>query len=248
VTFTAAPAVAKIGALDVPMAEVTWRWLPDSDITDDLVETTGPPDVEACPTNVVTCRFMVLSSGTMYVHAYVNGEWQFKARHVDIVGSPLIKACALVPEVADSFPEISTAKMDSAKQDIWRNARISNTEPAGYIVDSAGVFDLNSAGWEFKPCETRPPSGRAPAGTVATIHPHVFESETELTVLCPEVAKREKRRIRAAGDTASRSDWDAAAIRAEVPRHFILTRRHIIMFRFLETMDREFKRLPRCGY
>jgi hypothetical protein len=237
VVFTAGSAPAKIGSVNVPFSEVTWQWLPDGNASELIV----------CTGGALTCSFAPISSGTMYVSAYVNGEWQYRILHIRVAGDPGPKPCALVPEVANNYPEIASAAMDSIKQEIWRDSRILDLERGGYVVDSAGTYTLNTTGWISYPCNLVYPS-QVPSGTAASLHPHTYPTDADLPLACGADAK-------AAGDSVGIYDWVTAIEKhASVPRNFIITRNYIVVYwwnkdaiipqqKFMVSIL-----LPRCGY
>ncbi|HUQ46024.1 MAG TPA: hypothetical protein VM033_05200 [Gemmatimonadaceae bacterium] len=239
VTFTAGTGVATIGALAVPMSEVQWNWLPDANVDDAVV----------CSGGATTCTFAPISPGTLYVSAYVNGEWQFKGIHVDVVGYAKPTPCAEISFVATNYPEIASPKMDEVKQKIWSDSRVRGVELGGYVIQNGGVYDLDATGWTSYPCSATFPA--PPAGALGTIHPHVQPSGTDISLFCRSFVED----TYAAGHLQSREDyWTARMQFATAPNQFILTGSRIIVYRWnpnpgpglAPRMDMIV--LPRCGY
>jgi hypothetical protein len=239
-TFTVASAIATIGAHPVPVAEIRWHWLPDYDMADDIA---------VCQTAGTMCSFAPLSSGTMFVEAYVNGEWSFKGIHVDVTGSKRPIPCRTIRVVADSYPEIASAKMDSIKAEIWRKSRLTDLEYGGFVVPEGTDYTLDDHQLTPVPCGiSAPPGFKPPVGALADIHPHTRPRGEDVTLRCKEMTGRT---VLSAGDSASLPD-KLSTYGYSLPRDFIITQQHIMVFkwnvdedgiRYLSTVA-----LPRCGY
>ena len=101
VTFTAGmdPASVPGDSHPIVMAELQWRWIPDS---------TSSADTLGCGSaSGGSCTRVLTTSGTMYAAAYVNGQQQQQAVHVD-VQVPKLNVTALktrlpVPGDSDTF-------------------------------------------------------------------------------------------------------------------------------------------------
>jgi hypothetical protein len=138
VMFTAGMSPASVPGDSHPivMAELQWRWIPDSASTADTLGC-GSASGGSC-TRVLT------TSGTMYAAAYVNGQQQQQSIHVVVVPGLTVDADRTSVKYADTVTFTPKYRGAVTTADRWR-----------WAPDSAGTSDTTSCAGGTSTCKRR---------------------------------------------------------------------------------------------
>lgn len=194
VTFTAGmnPASVPGDSHPIIMAELQWRWLPDS---------VGSADTVACgSTSGSSCTRVVTTPGTMFVGAYVNGTAQQQEVHI-VVQTPQLKLTAskealIIPGDSDSF--LATGNGPTVIQG-WSFTpdSVGGPPPSVAVGGSWGSCVPNVSA-----C-TNMVSHAGTVSVTGTVYGVQLTARTHVTLVPPRIILAASRTMLAAGDTAT---------------------------------------------